>query len=247
MKLTHKTLSLAFLLASLLAVNTASAADGEELATTAEENPWEFILSVAPVSHHMPDPGYDLVSGNDWLTTALLSLEFEIWEDFFIAPAYFIGSSTAELNKQNDAKFGLEGWELRLKKGFQILSWLRPYAVVAGTYNWYSLAVTRDSGSDLKHEDGFLSGRFGGRGGLGAEFMIPRHIMASTAVGEWLGGFTVGLGLEAGYSYRPSFELDELKPSAPAGAAAAVPLAPVDMGSMDLGGWYWSLDFRFLF
>ncbi len=237
-----------WLLVALFVASPALADEAPEPITETEDaNPWEINLSVAPLNQHIGDPSFDLVSGNDWLSSVVLTLEFELIDDLFIAPAYFYGSSTAQLHKRDDAKLAIEGWELKVRKGFQVLSWLRPYALVAGTYNWYSLDITRSYGSKLTQEDGFLAGRLGGRGGLGAEFMIPRSVMASTGIGEWLGDFTLGLGFEAGYSYRPTFNLDGLSPSAPYGAAENVPTSNLDVGDMDLSGWYWSLDFRFLF
>jgi hypothetical protein len=233
--------------AALLALPATSYAAEEEVEVEQpSSNPWEFNVSIGPVNQNFSDPSYDLVSDNDWMTLGMVTFEFEVWNDLFVAPAYFFGSSSSRLNSRADVAFDLTGWELKVRKGFQVFSWLRPYAAATGSYNWYSLEIDRDTGSKLSQEDGFLDGHFGARGALGTELMIPRRLLADTWLGQLLGGFTLGLAVETGYSWRQAADW-KLAADSPSGDAALIPRTQVDLGSMDLAGWYWTLDFRFLF
>jgi len=237
-----KTLSMIAALALLFGPSGASAEE-----EVGDNKNHELNVSLGVFNQQIAHSGYDAFSASDWMPMFSIGLEFEPFDDFFVAASYLHGYSSASIFLDADGTLSHEGWELRVKKGFQLLSWLRPYAAISGTYSWYGVEVVRSSGSTLTQEDGFLSGHFGGRGGLGAEFMVPRKVLADSGIGSVIPGFTFGVAVEAGYALRQLFDMGAVDGSAGYGGVDGIRPSRVDLGEVDLSGWYWSLDFRALF
>jgi len=210
-------------------------------------NPRELLLLVGADMQHSNDRALDYFRDNDWVSQVRLGVEIEILDDWFVGPSYSYGSSEARLLGRYDTRWSQHQLQLGVRKGFQVLSWLRPYAVLSGTY---SITETRVEGwTTLAHDEGFLDGALGAKGGVGVEVMIPRRFLRTSSTGKGLfKDFSAGVAWETGYSIQRSHDMERMtfQPGT-RDVGGTVAAGTVDFGDLNLSGWYQSIHFRLYF
>jgi hypothetical protein len=207
----------------------------------------EIVLLVGADMQHSTDRALDYFKDNDWVSQVRLGVEVEILEDWFVGPSYAYGSSESRLFDRYDTRWSQHQLQLAVRKGFQVFSWLRPYAVLSGTY---SITETRAEGATtLAHDEGFLDGAWGAKGGLGVELMIPRRFLRPSSTGKGLfKDFSAGVAWETGYSIQQSHDMERMtfQPGT-RDVGGTVAAGTVDFGDLNLSGWYQSIHFRLYF
>lgn len=214
-------------------------------AATADEVEHELIVQAGSHFLLVKDSAFDVFSSNDWLVIGSFAVEFELFDDLFVAAGLAGANQESWLWSRHQTAFGYTEPQLGVRKGFEVAPGVRPYVGAWGTYAWTDATVKLWEDRELSYEDGWLDGRFGGKAVAGCELYLPREVFEESGFqGGLFEYFTMGVSLEAGYAYKPAVDLAVLEaPDSEKGLQTAAP----DMGDLGLQGFYMALDMRFYF
>ena len=171
--------------------------------------------------------GYDLVSVDDnlhqgWVAVGTgFVLPFG-WLD--VEAAFATGGTVSTTHATIPTEFALKGLQLGVSYRAPVLSWLHPYAQIAGGYDWATLTLMDES--RLTQTVASVSGT----GLLGVQFAIRMGPKEKRV--PWL-VFDLG----AGAVLRPASHFDAMGPFPVVKPAAdAIPSASVNLGTVPLSG-----------
>lgn len=185
-------------------------------------------------SQYATHRSYDLVDDDDVMPTvrAAVGYGFQLPRALLdVELGYQSGGTSASLHGLRESSLWLHGVDVGATYRYSLFKYLQPYAGIAAGYEW----ATLEAGA-LQQRVG--SPRVTAMAGLGVPLvLIPRD-------GQDHALFFVDFGV--GYTLRPLFAFDAMKPEPPAKPAPdAIPIAPLDLGRMELSGLTWRLALTF--
>lgn len=205
-----------------------------------EESFTEINLVAGSYFQNIASPDFDFFSDNDWQLGASLVAEVEVLDELFVLGG--VGLVMMEGRVLDYWNTSVWFWEpvLGVRKGVSITQWFRPYVLAMASLAFSSTDFDSDSGVSLSQDDLL----WGGRAGLGAEFILPRSLFRGSDIASGvLDQFTLGLGVEGGYIYRQEAALDRIKGS----SDSDIVDGNHPLGTLNLHGWYLAVDLRVYF
>ena len=205
----------------------------------------EWTISICGTGQVVAAREFDPLAGQDILGLAHVEAGIglpELLPGLSLELAWEGGSARSNLfagvSPWLSSELTLYGALLSLAWRLPVLDWLRLTSRAGMTLDFARLRFESDGQTYLSD---WSIARPGVSAALGAELVLPRNTWRS-----WFGlepvdgeqGFTLGLRLEAGWSYRQSFEFDQMTPSASGNANSAIEPAAVDLGSLGLDGFF---------
>ncbi|MFC1654287.1 hypothetical protein ACFL2F_00665 [Myxococcota bacterium] len=206
----------------------------------------DFAISVCGTGHVVAQREYDPLSADDALGLAHVELGMEleeVLEGLSLEIAWESGRHIGDLfpggNPWLDADLLMHGVVLSAAYRLPVAEWMNAVGRVGGTLDFAKLEL-RDGEQTLLSD--WANAKLGAQAVIGVEFFTPRNLLRkwfkqdSGDPGE---GFTVGLRLEVGWSYKQEFVYDEMNEPAPGDKEVAkrqIDRAPINLGGINLDG-----------
>jgi len=205
----------------------------------------ELTLSICGTGQVVAAREFDPLSSQDVLGLAHVEAGIELpellpglslelaWEGGTTKNDLFAGSAP-----WLESQLMIHGAVLTAAWRLPLFSWLQATARAGMTLDFARLRFEKDGQTYLSD---WANARMGVTAALGAELVLPRNTWR-----RWFGlddlegnqGFTLGLRLEAGWSYRQGFAFDEMAPPGSGDEGSDIERMPVDLGSLDLDGFF---------
>lgn len=212
-----------------------------------DEDFMEINLSIGFQSHNIKDMAYDYYSGEDWFANSYLAAEVEVWDELFVSLAIGTGEANARLFDEWATTLSLTEPQLAVRYGYPLFDWIRPYALAGLVYTVADTTIDLWYPHSVGMNNGWKDGTWGGRLALGSEVFLSRNVFGVHRSGLFK-DFTMGIGVEGGYMLKQSIDLlvhqgknGDLSKKPPMG------VVNIDLGDLDLSGFYMAVDFRFYF
>jgi hypothetical protein len=208
----------------------------------------ELTLSVCGTGQIVAGREFDPLAGQDVLGLAHVEAGIglpELLPGLSLELAWEGGTSKSDLfagtNPWLESQLTIHGALLTAVWRLPFFSWLQLTARGGMTLDFARLRFIKDNRVFLSD---WANARPGVTAALGAELVLPRNTWR-----RWFGledlekneGFTLGLRLEAGWSYREKFSFDDMTPPDSGDNSSEISSAPVDLGSLSLDGFFFRL------
>jgi len=170
----------------------------------------EINVTAGFQSHNIKDMAYDYYSDDDWLTSATLFAEVEVWDELFVGLGFATGQVEDWLFDEWATTLSLFEPQMTVRYGYNYDEWLRPYALAGLTYTITETHVDLWYPHVMGFQQGWKEGTWGGRFALGSEVYVLRDIFGDDREGLFK-DFTMGVGVEGGYMLKQSIDLGEIR------------------------------------
>jgi hypothetical protein len=213
----------------------------------ADEDFREFNVLAGLQSTLVQDGTFGFFSDEDWISNGRLAAEIELWNELFIQVGISKATVESYLFSNYDTKLQISEPHLGFRYGYTFLDALRPYVSAMATYTMTKATMDIFNGQRMGQTNSWDEGLWGGRFALGLEGFFPRWVFRRDA--GFFKDWTIGGGLEFGYVLRQELELDHLKQGKNGNLSKKPPLPAgnLDLGKLDLSGFYFAIDFRMYF
>jgi hypothetical protein len=206
----------------------------------------DYTVSVCGTGHIVAQREYDPLSGDDALGLAHVELGLELEEvlpGLSLEIAWESGTHNGDMfpgtNPWLDADLMIQGIVLSAAYRLPVTEWMNAVGRVGGTLDFAELEIREDSKTLLSD---WANAKLGVQGVIGVEIFAPRNLLRKwfkQNPGDPDDGFTMGLRLEVGWSYKQEFVYDEMNEPAPEDKEIAkrqIDRAPVNLGGISLDG-----------
>ncbi|HUU00180.1 MAG TPA: hypothetical protein VM425_01925 [Myxococcota bacterium] len=208
----------------------------------------ELTLSVCGTGQIVAAREFDPLASQDVLGLAHVEAGLglgELLPGLSLELAWEGGTTTSDLFAGTtpwlESQLTIHGAVLTAAWRLPLFAWLQATARAGMTLDFARLRFEKDGRTYLSD---WANARMGVTAALGAELFLPRNTWR-----RWFGlsdlenneGFTLGLRLEAGWSYRQGFAFDDMTPPASGSNGSDIKSAPIDLGSLNLDGFFFRL------
>jgi len=201
----------------------------------------DFTVSICGTGQVAADKDFDPLSANDTIGMAHIEVGMEldeILEGLSLELAYQGGSVESDLfagqNPWLHTQLLTHGIVVSTSMRIPLADWLNTMVRLGATIDFARLRLSSDA--DLLLSDWSLA-RLGAVASAGIEVLLPRNQWRDwfdKPRGDAQEGFTMGIRLEAGWSFRQAYEFDQMIPAE--GGAGKIALQDVGLGGVGLDG-----------
>jgi len=215
---------------------------------SADEDFREINLKAGVVVLNVKDGAYDIYSDSDWMTASDIGVEVEAWKELIIQLNCVFGYAESSVYGRYATSLSLIEPQLGVKWGYTFRRFFRPYVSALATYAFMESSLDLPDHRSVGLSDGWADGKWGGRFALGAELFIPRSVFRGSGKKRGIfKDFTLGLAVEFGYKLMQKFDLRMERGGDGVDDDFSVIPGELELGELNLSGFYIAVDFRFYF
>lgn len=217
-------------------------------ASSAQEDFRELSLKAGVNSLNVKDGAFDIYSDSDWLTGSEITIEVELLKEILLQVGCTFFRTEATVFGRYTTTLSLIEPHVGLRWGYMLKNFFRPYVSALASYGFVESQVELPDHRAAGFSDGFVDGRWGGRFALGLELFIPRKVFRG---GKRKSGmfkdFTLGAALEGGYKLIQKVDLNMVRGGADEDDDSPFTSGSLELGELNLSGFYLAVDLRFYF